>query len=171
MHSRRFFRALDLLILLDRLDGRRVSSYWLAVHLGEQREYVRRLLDTLARAGLVSCRAGYHGGARLEPQRPRLTLDKIYRAVTPADLFGDDPSPRSRSNHPSRHLSAALVPVIERATQAFARELASVSLAELGAELERRETIAGCELRRRSSAVAEMAERELARSDPTSTRP
>jgi DNA-binding IscR family transcriptional regulator len=132
--SHRFFRAIQLLVLLERLRGERVSSFWLAAHLGERPEYVRRLLLILKRAGLVSCRSGPEGGARIELRADRLALDTLYRLVAPARPFGVDPSGRRAADHLGRHVAAALGPVLAEAGRALEAVLARCSLEDVAVE-------------------------------------
>jgi Rrf2 family protein len=127
----RFSVAVHALALIDRVDGKRLTSQAIAYSVGTNASFVRRLLSMLAHAGLVESSPGI-GGARLLRAAGKITLLDIYRAV---DMEGehrlaihDDPSPCCTVG---RYIEGALDAVIAPAEQAFENQLERRTLADV----------------------------------------
>jgi Rrf2 family transcriptional regulator, repressor of oqxAB len=81
----RFPTALQLLLTLalaEEEGHERLSSSHLALGLGVQSSFVRKLLQPLIGAGLINSALGRDGGVRLGRPAEKITLREVYCAVT-----------------------------------------------------------------------------------------
>ncbi len=131
MTSSRFVVAVHMLTLLEREQGRPVTSAYIAVSVHTNPGVVRRLLAQLGRAGLVKARLGAGGGTVLARPAGRIRLLEVYRAVESGGLFAMHRSPPDQRCPVGRHIQATLTQVIGRAERALERELGDVTLAEV----------------------------------------
>lgn len=85
MTSLKFSTAVHIMLLLAHLGAdapaRAASSSHLAASIGANAVVVRRVLSSLAAAGLVRTKAGASGGAWLAKKPGKIRLDEIYAAV------------------------------------------------------------------------------------------
>ena len=85
MTSLKFSTAVHIMLLLAHLEanapGRAASSSNLAGSIGANAVVVRRVLSSLASAGLILTKAGASGGAWLAKKPSKIHLDEIYAAV------------------------------------------------------------------------------------------
>ena len=125
--STRFPAAVHIMTMLAAKPGEYMSSEIIAGSMDTNRVVVRRLLATLAEAGLVSSQAGISGGAMLEKPPEQISLLEIYEAVEPESLF------RMHDPHPNCPVAACvqedLVKVFRQAESAMERELSKKTLA------------------------------------------
>src|SRR5262249_17447197 len=93
MSSGRFAIATHALALLSTssLEDRETSSDHLAGSINTNPAFLRRLLSSLARAGLVEAHAGPKGGYRLSRAADRISLCDVYRALEPEGAIGESP--------------------------------------------------------------------------------
>ncbi|HYT84612.1 MAG TPA: Rrf2 family transcriptional regulator [Gemmatimonadales bacterium] len=129
--SSRFVVALHILTLLETEGGRPVTSAYIAGSVNTNPGVIRRLLSTLARAGLVTAQLGAGGGALLARPARQIRLLDVYRAVESADLFALHHSPPNPQCPVGKHIQPALSGVLRRAERALEGELGHVTVAEV----------------------------------------
>jgi Rrf2 family protein len=135
----RFAVAVHVLTLLDQGGGEPVTSEHIAGSVNTNPSLIRRLLSTLARAGLTTSRLGLGGGARLARPAGEITLLDVYRAVDEGAVFG---MPREQPNPAcpvGRNVQAELEERFDAATRAMEAELARTTIADLSRGISRRE--------------------------------
>jgi Rrf2 family protein len=129
--SSRFAVAVHVLTLLAQAGGEPVTSEYIAGSVNTNPSLVRRLLSSLARAGLTTSQLGTGGGALLARPADGITLLDAYRAVDEGELFGmhrEQPNPACTVG---RNIQAELHGRIDSATQALERELARTTIAQM----------------------------------------
>lgn len=80
--------AIQILTLLSKRKGTRVTSDFLATSLRTNPGLVRRVLSKLATAKLVETTVGKHGGSRLLKRESQISISDIYDVVQEGPLFG-----------------------------------------------------------------------------------
>ena len=78
--SQAFMMAVKVVILLERA-SKPMSSVWAAQSLGAPAAYISKVLQRLARAGIVSVRRGYAGGYYLERPLSDITLREVLEVI------------------------------------------------------------------------------------------
>jgi Rrf2 family protein len=129
--SSRFVVALHILTLLETEGGRPVTSAYIAGSVNTNPGVIRRLLSTLARAGLVTSRLGAGGGALLAKPARQIRLLDVYRAVESADLFALHRSPPNPQCPVGKNIQPALSGMLRRAERALEGELGHVTVAQV----------------------------------------
>ena len=135
----RFAVAVHILTFLQSQGGEPATSELVASSVGTNPSLIRRLLSRLARAGLTTSVMGAGGGALLARAGDDVTLLDVYRAVDDdGDVIPihDTPSPRCPVG---RHIQDALETRLDAATRALEAELARTTIADLAADVGRRE--------------------------------
>lgn len=133
MHvSSKFTMAVHLLSCAHVFSDRRVTSELIASSIGTNPVVVRRLLQSLKAAGVVEVTRGA-GGITLARPAGDITLLDVYRAFgegSGGDLFHfhDNPNPECPVG---REIQRALGPHLDRAREAFERELSETTLADV----------------------------------------
>lgn len=88
MHlSTRAAVGVHILTLLAGSEGEPLSSEQVAGSVNTNAAVIRRIMQLLTRAGLVTSRLGTGGGAMLARPARDITLADVYRAVEPGALF------------------------------------------------------------------------------------
>jgi Rrf2 family protein len=82
MVDTRFPVSIHIMTALAYNQPRLVSSEELAFSIQTNPSFIRKLVVSLAAAGLVESVRGKTGGIRLAKKSKEITLDQIYRAVT-----------------------------------------------------------------------------------------
>lgn len=101
-----------------------VSAKVLSGRLGLGPRHLESVLNALVRAGLLKGLRGPRGGYELARERRRITVAEIVRAA--------DGGQEEGSGEPASPLVAAVIaPAIDRASQAFLRELEEVTVEAL----------------------------------------
>jgi Rrf2 family protein len=135
----RFAVAVHLLTFLETQAGQPATSELLASSVSTHPALVRRLLSQLARAGLTTSQRGSGGGALLARPADRITLLDVYRAVDQdQDVIPIHPAPNPKCPV-GRNIQALLESRIDAAERALETELARTTVAELAADVTRRE--------------------------------
>lgn len=137
--SSRFAFAVHVLALLSQQNGVPLSSDIIAGSVNTNPALIRRLLTMLAEAGLTTSRLGAGGGALLARAPQDITLLEVYRAVDDAQLFAlhrEEPNPACMVG---RNIQQVLRGIIGDAQQALEASLASRTLADATADVERAE--------------------------------
>lgn len=129
--SSRFAVAVHVLTLLAQSGGEPVTSEYIAGSVNTNPSLVRRLLSTLARAGLTTSQMGTGGGALLARAAGEITLLDVYRAVDEGELFAmhrEQPNPACPVG---RNIQAELHHRFDAATHALEAELGRTTIAQM----------------------------------------
>jgi Rrf2 family protein len=135
--SSRFAFAVHVLALLSQQEGVPLSSEMIAGSVNTNPVLIRRLLAMLAEAGLTTSQLGAGGGALLVRAPEDITLLEVYRAVDDAQLFAmhrEEPNPACMVG---RNIQEVLRGIIDDAQQAMEASLASRTVADATADVER----------------------------------
>ncbi|HEV2529469.1 MAG TPA: Rrf2 family transcriptional regulator [Thermomicrobiales bacterium] len=91
MRNAHFAMAIHALALLAQSDEGYSSAY-IAGSVNTGAPFLRRVLSTLVKAGLIEAREGRDGGYRLARPADRITLAEVYRATTGDPVLGPSPA-------------------------------------------------------------------------------
>jgi DNA-binding IscR family transcriptional regulator len=136
----RFAVAVHILMLLEWKAGEPATSEWIAGSVDTNPALIRRQLMALAKAGLTRSQMGPGGGAL--PVRPadRVTLADVYRSVVDdGEVIPIHPAPNPQCPV-GRNIQALLQTRIRAAEKALETELERTTIADLFAEVSRRES-------------------------------
>lgn len=136
--SSRFAVAVHVLVSLARADGRPLRSEELANSVDTHPSVIRRLLMSLAQAGITGAQLGAGGGALLVRPAGEVTLHDVYAAVEAAALVALHRVAPNERCPVGAHILPALRAVAARAEAAFAAELAAVTVADVVAAVDAR---------------------------------
>jgi Rrf2 family protein len=131
--------AVHILTLLEHGRGEPVTSEYIAASASTNASLVRRLLGMLAKAGLTTAQLGAGGGAMLARPASSITLLDVHRAVDDGALFAmhrEQPNPACPVG---RNIQAVLERRIDDATRALEAELARTTIADILADVQRRD--------------------------------
>ena len=135
----RFAVAVHVLTFLQTQGGAPATSELIASSVNTNASLVRRLLSQLARAGLTTSQMGTGGGALLARPAQSITLLDVYRAIDDDEAvipMHAAPNPRCPVG---RHIQGVLETRIDAAERALRDELARTTVADLAADVVRRE--------------------------------
>jgi Rrf2 family transcriptional repressor of oqxAB len=142
MIETRFSTALQMMvnIAVDGESGRRCTSQTLAERLNTNSSFVRKLLAPLVGSGLITSAVGNGGGIKLARDATAISLGDIYRCIN-----SDTPLWKARSDVPevcfvSSNIGSLSQTLCDKAETAVCAALASTTIADAIAELERLET-------------------------------
>jgi Rrf2 family protein len=130
-----FSMAVHIASLLALAKGDPQTSTEIAHSIDTNPVVVRRIIASLARAGLVTAKRGASGGSVLARPAERITLHDLRDAV-------EAPEPFAIHNHPStccpvgRNIERVLSGVLGRAEAALVRELKRTTLADVVSDLQ-----------------------------------
>lgn len=129
----RFGMAVHAMALLAMFPESRHSSDEMASSIGTNPVLVRRLLSTLAKAGLVDNRIGKTGGSKLKRPASRIRLSQIYEAFeeTPFHMH-EHPNPDCPCGS---SIEPALAGLFEKMEKAMKKELGRRTLENLVREM------------------------------------
>ncbi|NVO30599.1 Rrf2 family transcriptional regulator [Hymenobacter lapidiphilus] len=138
----RFAVATHIVAYLAHSSGQPVSSDVLAGSAGTHPVVVRRLLGTLATAGLVRSQRGSGGGTLLARSPADISLLDVYRAMQQAepDLFQIGSTTPNHNCDLGRVMQQTLEGLFGPAIEAMYTALAAVSVAQLQQHLHQRLT-------------------------------
>lgn len=129
--STRFAVAIHILTSLTLRSGQPVRSEDIAHSVNTNPTVVRRILGSLASAGLTQAQLGLGGGAMLARPAAQITLLDIYRAVEEPPYFALH---RAQPN-PECYIGLNITPVLEREfgrlSLALEQSLAQTSMADI----------------------------------------
>ncbi|MBV8141711.1 MAG: Rrf2 family transcriptional regulator [Verrucomicrobia bacterium] len=137
MSSCRFAFAVHVLAVLASEKTDCCSSSRLARTVNTNPVVIRRLLIELQQAGLISTLRGPRGGAVLKRKPEKVTLREIHQAVEPGDTFGAHPNEPSPECPVGKKIARVMGRIQARANRALARELETMTLADVLRELRR----------------------------------
>lgn len=90
-----FAAATQAVVYLARAEDAVCPSGAIADHMRSHAVFLRRVIATLCRAGLVEAREGRDGGYRLARPADQITLADLYRAITATDPVASGCPPES----------------------------------------------------------------------------
>lgn len=134
-----FAAAIQALIFLDHSDGEICPSGAIADQLRSHAVFLRRVLATLVRAGIVEAREGRVGGYRLARPAERITLADVYRAIKSAAADDLVSSELPRGPILSAGTALALSGVLAETEASVLDVLMQHTIAELAAQSNARE--------------------------------
>jgi Rrf2 family protein len=108
-----------------------VSSEQLAVSIKTNSSFIRKLVVSLASAGLVESVRGKSGGIRLAKNPKDITLDQIYRAVTDNTLMAVPNKSPNKLCAISCGIGDILCEISEEIEESTLKQLAKRSLSEI----------------------------------------
>jgi Rrf2 family protein len=129
--SSRFAIAVHVLTLLARYSGQLVKSEALAQSVNTNPVVIRRLLCSLAQAGLVSSQTGAMGGTWLARPAEQILLAEVYRAVEAGPLFALHRQQPNQQCVVGRHIEEVLTDIQQDAEDAVMRVLGNTTVADV----------------------------------------
>lgn len=135
--STRFAVAVHTLAALAVSGGKPLRSEDLANSVGTGAVVIRGLLSRLSDAGLTKSQLGAGGGALLAKPADRIRLLDVYEAVEDTELFSLPRTAPCMECPVGANIHEAMHPSLERARKALEAELATVTIAEIAAEVAR----------------------------------
>jgi len=129
--SSRLAVATHVLATLALARGTAVSSDLIAKSANTNPAFVRRLLSSLAKAGLTTSQLGQGGGALLARSSDRITLLDVYRAVEEPRLFALHHDGPSQKCPIGKNITPILEDEMSEATRALERSLATTTIADI----------------------------------------
>ncbi len=138
--STRLAVATHILATLALARGAVVRSEALARSANTNPTFVRRLLGSLAGAGLTTSQMGQGGGALLARSPDGITLLDVYRAVEEPALFALPQDGPNRSCPIGKNITPVLEEQFSGATDALERSLAKTTIAEVAKQVAARAT-------------------------------
>ena len=137
--SSRFAVAVHILTLLELDGGTPLTSAYIAASVRTDPAVIRRLLTLLARAGLTRSRLGAGGGTLPAGPAGEVTLLDVYRAVEAGEVFTHHRETPSPICLVGRHIQASLQTHMDAGTRALEAELATTTIADMLADIRRRD--------------------------------
>ncbi|MDR3762575.1 MAG: Rrf2 family transcriptional regulator [Acidobacteriota bacterium] len=129
--STRFTVALHVLTLLAAYPGQALASAYIAGSVNTNAAFVRRLMGSLRRAGLVHSQPGTGGGWQLARPAEEITLRSVRHALGEGPVFAmhsQRPNPKCTVG---RHIQGALTAVYGEAEKAMEMQLEQHTVASL----------------------------------------
>lgn len=120
-------------------DRQPLSSNAIAYSVDTNPVFIRRILGTLIRAGLVSTHLGVDGGASLTRPPEQITLLDVYRGIEPGDLLAlhhHQPNPLCLCG---RNIQSVLTTTFKKTEVALNASLAETSIADVVLAIKARE--------------------------------
>jgi Rrf2 family protein len=130
MINQQFTFALHIMTALA-FSGRVLDSKTLAVSVNTNPVVVRRLLQSLCRAGLIETYTGKNGGAKLLKRADRISLLDIYAAVNSRPLLAVNERKASRRCRVSCNMKKIMTAVAESAEESVQAHLRGIALAQI----------------------------------------
>ncbi|HRV96461.1 MAG TPA: Rrf2 family transcriptional regulator [Anaerolineae bacterium] len=131
----RFAVAVHILALLA-LEGRPLSSKYIAGSVNTNPVVIRRILSLLSKAGFVDTQLGVEGGSTLARPAETITLLEVYNVSEQGQLFA------LHSNQPNplcpcgRNIKPTLLTVFQKAEAALEGILAEATIADVVQDIE-----------------------------------
>ncbi len=130
MVNQQFAFAVHIMTMLA-YSGRVVDSRTVAASVNTNPVVVRRLLLALRQAGLVTTRAGKHGGAKLSRKPDRISLLDIYKAVEPRPVISISARNAFKKCPVSCGMKRIMTRVAEDTDDVVRKHLRNISLRQL----------------------------------------
>lgn len=129
--STRFTVALHVLTLLADHPGQALASEFIASSVNTNAAFIRRLMGSLRRAGLVQSQPGTGGGWQLSRPPEKITLSIVRSALGEGPVFAmhsQTPNPKCSVG---RHIQSALAEVYRDTEKAMETQLGRHTVASL----------------------------------------
>lgn len=136
--STRFAVAIHILTNITLHDGQAVRSEDIAHSVNTNPTVVRRILGSLACAGLTQAQRGLGGGALLARAAEQITLLDIYRAVEEPPYFALHRAPPNPDCYIGHNITAVLEQEFSRLSQVIEQSLAQTSMADIVRQVKER---------------------------------
>ena len=144
-----FAVAVHVLTFLAEQEGAPVTSQVLASSVGTNASFIRRILAQLGRAGLTTAQPGFAGGTILIRPAHRISLREVYHAVDDErELIPLHPSPHPKCRV-GRNIKGVLAGTVATVEETVDAQLARTTIADLAADIDRREDERGTAARTR----------------------
>lgn len=134
--STRFAVAVHILAALAVNDGKAVRSEQLASSASTNPAVIRRILSTLAEAGITSSQLGYGGGATLAKPANEITLLNVFQVVEEPGIFEMHRTPPDENCFVGRNIQQVLTRTTTKAQQALETELSKITIAEVAQDIQ-----------------------------------
>lgn len=134
MNNLRFATAVHILVLLDKFNGKLITSDFIAGSINVNPVVVRREVKALREAGIVLAKKGKEGGLSLLQDPRKIQLGDLYKLVNQENRIG-------RTNHPNpactvgRQMNSNLESLFNDADSALIDSLNAQSLADFTAQM------------------------------------
>lgn len=135
--STRFAVAVHILAALAVNDGKAVRSEQLASSASTNPTVIRRILSTLAEAGITSSQLGYGGGAILAKPANQITLLEVFQTVEEPNIFEMHRTSPDKNCFVGRNIQQVLSSSMTRAQQALETELSKTTIAEVAQDIQK----------------------------------
>lgn len=119
--------------------NREMTSTDLATSINAYPSFVRRILSKLSKADLVTTTTGKAGFCSLAKKPSEITLLDIYQAVEAPKAFAIHAYPAQKSCPVSCGIKSCMEKVLDRTQKAMEASLEKTSLAEVIADLKKRQ--------------------------------
>jgi Rrf2 family protein len=134
--STRFAVAVHILAALAVNDGKTVRSEQLARSASTNPTVIRRILSTLAEAGITSSQLGYGGGATLAKPANQITLLDVFQVVEEPNIFEMHRTLPDENCFVGRNIQQVLSKTTAKAQQALEAELSKITIAEVAQDIQ-----------------------------------
>jgi Rrf2 family protein len=134
--STRFAVAVHILAALAVNEGKAVRSEQLASSASTNPTVIRRILSTLAEAGITSSQLGYGGGATLAKPANEITLLEVFHVVEEPHIFEMHRSPPDENCFVGRNIQQVLSRTTTKAQQALEAELSKTTIAKVAQDIQ-----------------------------------
>lgn len=112
-----------------------VNSDYLASSVNTNPVVVRRIIQDLVKAGLLTGKAGKGGGSTLAKPAHKIDLYQIYQAVHKNSIFEYNPNDPNKSCPLSCKMKSILQPVFANVDHGLAKSLKDVKISDLMTKL------------------------------------
>ena len=136
--SVQFSVAAHIMAVLGFNQGKQVPSAVMAQSVSADPSFVRKSLSKLSKAGLIVTTRGQNGASSLARSRSRITLLDIYRASEGPLAFAIHSYSMEKKCPVSANIKGCMSAVLKRAQAGFEKTLEGITLAELVADIHRR---------------------------------
>ena len=144
-----FAVAVHVLTFLAEQGGTPVTSEAVASSVGTNASFIRRILAQLGRAGLTTAQPGFAGGTILARPADKISLRDVYHAVDDERaLIPLHPSPHPKCRV-GRNIKGVLAGTVAKVEDTVDAQLARTTIADLAADIGRRERKRGSAARTR----------------------
>jgi Rrf2 family protein len=130
-----FATAVHALVILARSSGSATSAF-MAMSVNTHASCLRRMLASLAQAGLVEAHEGRDGGYRLARPATEITLADIYLALSGEPLLRPNPAAADPRCPVSVAIGPALAEIAADAEAQFQEALARRTLADVAHQVD-----------------------------------
>jgi Rrf2 family protein len=126
-----FAVAVHILAMLAQKTDEKIKSECIAESVNTNAVVIRRLLCNLQEAGLVASHKGSTGGTRLIKKAEEISLNDIYEAVSPGEVFSLHPSKPNQDCPVGKNIESILCNLQKEIDKAIAEKLVHYSLADV----------------------------------------